>query len=334
MSAGSTQAIMNECTGIGKKVTIALAVYKPNISWLIEQLKSLNAQSYHNLELLIWDDCPDVPVDESLFKTYITSFSYILFRGDRNLGSNGAFEELTRKADGDFIAYCDQDDIWERDKISLMIEKQQETNAVLVCSDVSVIDSYGRKKASSITQVRKHHKFLEGNNLVAPLLMHNFILGCASLVKTEIAKEAIPFEPYYVHDQWIGIVAAERGRIAFLNIPLVRYRIHQTNQTGVLTGVNDKISYYEQKIKYFIDRFYHLKERTNNSSALIQNVNERLEWVIARANYFNNPSLKNLKAMWGQRNISKAAFYLEMVLPLLPNCCFKAIVLLVKKGII
>lgn len=326
---------MSECTGTDKKkVTIALAVYKPNTNWFIEQLNSLNGQSYSNLELLVWDDCPDAPIDESLLENYITAFPYTIFRGVRNLGSNGAFEELTKKANGDFIAFCDQDDIWETNKISLMIKEQAETNAVLVCSDVSVIDADGRQKAFSITQVRKRHRFHEGDNLVAPLLMHNFILGCASLVKAEIAKEAIPFEPFYVHDQWIGIVAAERGRIAFLNRPLVRYRIHQTNQTGVLTGVSNKSSYYEQRIKYLIDRFSHLKERPGSSAMLIRNVNERLKWVMARADYFNNPSLKNLKTMWDQRNLSKAAFYLEILLPFLPNCCFKAIILFVRKGII
>ena len=37
-------------------VSILLAVYKPNEKWLIEQLISLNEQSYENLELIVYDD--------------------------------------------------------------------------------------------------------------------------------------------------------------------------------------------------------------------------------------------------------------------------------------
>lgn len=326
---------MKECMEIdNKKVTIVMAIYKPNISWLTEQLNSLNEQSYSNIELLVWDDCPDDPVDDSFFKDCITAFPYSIFRGSKNLGSNGAFEVLTSKVDGDLIAYCDQDDIWEKDKIRLLVEKQKETGAVLVCSDVSIIDSFGNMKATSITQVRKRHTFLEGNNLLSSLLIHNFIIGCTALVKTEIAKEAIPFEPYYVHDHWIGIVAAEKGRIAFINKPLIRYRIHHSNQTGILTGVNDKASYYEQRIKYLIDRFNHLKKRHGNSVMLIQYVNERLEWALARSDYYKDPSLKNLKLIWEKRKFSKAAIYFEIVLPFIPESVFKKIISMTRRGII
>ena len=42
-------------------VSILLAVYKPNEAWFIEQLISLNEQTYENIELLVYDDCPDFP---------------------------------------------------------------------------------------------------------------------------------------------------------------------------------------------------------------------------------------------------------------------------------
>ena len=94
-------------------VSILLAVYKPNETWFIEQLISLNEQTYDNIELLVYDDCPDFPVNEDIIKKYITKFSYTLIRGIENEGSNKAFEELTKEAKGELFAYCDQDDIWE-----------------------------------------------------------------------------------------------------------------------------------------------------------------------------------------------------------------------------
>ncbi|WP_159117186.1 glycosyltransferase, partial [Clostridium neonatale] len=93
-------------------VSILLAVYKPNEKWLIEQIVSLNEQSYNNLDLLVYDDCPEESVNEELLKKYITNFEYKLIRGTINKGSNIAFEELTKIGDGEYFAYCDQDDIW------------------------------------------------------------------------------------------------------------------------------------------------------------------------------------------------------------------------------
>jgi glycosyltransferase involved in cell wall biosynthesis len=122
-------------------VSILLAVYKPNETWLIEQLISLNEQTYENIELLVYDDCPNYPVKEYTIKQYITKFSYTLIRGSENKGSNKAFEELTKQGNGDFFAYCDQDDIWESEKIEFLIDLIKKENAVLGYSDMFIIVS-------------------------------------------------------------------------------------------------------------------------------------------------------------------------------------------------
>ena len=41
------------------KIDILMAIYKPNLKWLEEQLISLNNQTYENLNLIVWNDCPD-----------------------------------------------------------------------------------------------------------------------------------------------------------------------------------------------------------------------------------------------------------------------------------
>ena len=136
-------------------VSILLAVYKPNEKWLIEQLISLNKQSYQNLNLFVYDDCPEFPVDESIVAKYITNFTYKIIRGKKNRGSNKVFEELTKLGDGEYFAYCDQDDIWEENKIFLLMEKFKNKDVTLVCSDLSIIDENSTKIADSITKIRK-----------------------------------------------------------------------------------------------------------------------------------------------------------------------------------
>ena len=314
-------------------VSILLAVYKPNEDWFVEQLISLNEQTYENIELLVYDDCPDFPVDEALIKKYITNFSYTLSRGIKNEGSNKAFEELTKIADGELFAYCDQDDIWERDKISLMVGKFSDNDVTLVCSDLLIIDENGVKIAESITKIRKRIVYKSGYNLAEGLLMTNFVTGCAMMVKKDIAKKAIPFEYTLIHDQWIAIIAAINGKIEFINKPLVRYRQHSFNQTGILKDVYDKKTYYNKRIEDFLCRYTSLEERLNYDD-LKEYIDNCLAWIEARKKYFFNPNIKDLKIMIKYKDFHKVSIMIESVLPFIPEVVFKYVIKLAKKGVL
>lgn len=315
-------------------VSILLAVYKPNKKWFIEQLISLNEQKYENIELLIYDDCPESLIDEKIIKQYITNFPYKITRSIENKGSNKAFEELTKMANGELFAYCDQDDIWELNKIVLMVKKFRNDNVTLVCSDLSIIDENSKKIANSITEIRRRHKFKCGNDLAKGLLMTNFITGCAMMVRKDICQKAIPFEITLVHDQWIAIIAAINGEIEFINKPLVRYRQHSFNQTGILTGICDKKTYYNVRIKGILNRYISLKERLSYNNELKNYINDCLVWIRARERYFFSPSFKDLKIMIKYRNFHKISIIIEVLLPFVPNSIFELIIKLTKKGII
>jgi glycosyltransferase involved in cell wall biosynthesis len=314
-------------------VSILLAVYKPNETWFIEQLISLNEQTYENIEILIYDDCPDFPVREDYFKKYITNFSYTLSRGIKNEGSNKAFEELTKQAEGEFFAYCDQDDIWEVDKIALMVEKFSDKDVTLVCSDLSIIDENGIQIADSITEIRKRIVYKSGYNLAEGLLMINFVTGCAMMVKSNIAKKAVPFEETLIHDQWIAIIAAINGKIEFINKPLVKYRQHSFNQTGILKDVYDKETYYNKRIEDFLCRYKSLQKRLNYDE-LKEHINNCLMWIEARKNYFQRPNIKDLKVMIKYRDFHKVSVLIECILPFLPKWIFKHVIKLAKRGIL
>lgn len=315
-------------------VSILLAVYKPNEKWLIEQLISLNEQSYNNLELIVYDDCPEYPVDEELFSSNITNFSFKIIRGIENKGSNIAFEELTKAGNGEYFAYCDQDDIWEKDKIELMVDKFKNTDVTLVCSDLSIIDENSQKTADSITQIRKRHVFKSGYNLAKDLLMSNFVTGCAMMVRKDIAQKAVPFEKTLIHDQWIAIIAALEGKIEFINKPLVRYRQHSNNQTGILSGVYDKATYCNIRIDDILLRYENLKTRFTNDDELEEYIDKCLRWIKARKNYFNRFNLEDLKVMIKYRKIHRLSIIIEIFLPFMTDSIFKYIIKLTKKGIL
>ena len=104
-----------------KSLAILLAVYEPREDWLIELLDSLNAQTYPNLKLYVREDCsPTYSLArlQAILQDHITAFPWELHQNNVNLGSNKTFEALVRDASEEYVAFCDQDDIWLPDKIT------------------------------------------------------------------------------------------------------------------------------------------------------------------------------------------------------------------------
>ena len=85
----------------------------------------------------------------------ITSFPYSITRNEENLGSNGTFERLTREAEGDLFAYCDQDDIWLPEKLTVLQKAMEREQALVVCSDMYIIDSSGKQRNTPCLSPRR-----------------------------------------------------------------------------------------------------------------------------------------------------------------------------------
>lgn len=258
-------------------ISIVMAVYHPRMDWLAEQLDSLNAQTYPNLELIVCDDGPDQPVEERIFTEHITAFPWELVRNEENLGSNKTFERLTRKARGEYIAYCDQDDIWETEKLARLAAMLEKPDVAMAYCDMSVIDGEGGLTAPSLMAVRPRLRYVHGSELSETYFFRNCTAGCSMLIQKASAKRAIPFPKETVCDQWLAVVAALDGSVAFANMPLVLYRFHGGNQTGILQGVNSKADYQQKRLEPLRERLEFYSRYTVPSSALRGFVEARLE---------------------------------------------------------
>ncbi len=317
-------------------IAILMAVYDPRMEWLTEQLKSLNAQTYPNLVLHICDDCsPNVPfhVIESCVREHITAFPYTVERNEKNLGSNLTFERLTRECDeGDFFSYCDQDDIWLPEKLSVLQNAIECENSQLVCSDMLIIDADGNHTADSITKVRKHHVFRSGTGLAGKLLVTNWVTGCTMLVRRDAAKAAIPYCPYMVHDHFIALCCAARGKIISLPDKLIEYRIHENNQTLAMKGVVDKDSYLELRIVQMQKRARWLYDNLDCSDELRGELAKCIEWADAR--YRNWTVHRGGAAMLKYKRFSPLVSAYELVVGFLPAPLFKFTIELNRKNIL
>lgn len=317
------------------RIAILMAVYEPRIDWLREQLLSLNAQTYPNLMLYVRDDCsPTVPYAEieQCVRECITRFPYVMARNEKNEGSNLTFEQLTREAEGEYFAYCDQDDVWLPEKLTVLQETMVRENALLVCSDMYIIDGDGKQTADSITKVRRHHVFRSGTDLAEGLLTRNFVTGCTMLVKSEAARKAVPFCPYMVHDHYIALCCAAEGIVYSSSERTIRYRIHGNNQTGIMSGVVDKASYLQVRIKAVEDKFYWLETKFPCRAALGEAIHCRIRWMRARENNWRSPGY--VSALWRLRQCGKSVTVYEIVAARLSEKLFLNSINLVRRNLV
>ena len=310
-----------------------MAIYEPNLNWLKEQLNSLNSQDYPHLRLYIIDDCsPTVSFDEivNVVIECVKEIPFSITRNESNIGSSRTFETLTKFAEGDYFAYCDQDDIWVPEKISVLCDAITNNDALLVCSDMYIIDANGSLKANSITKVRRHHIFYSGCNLSSKILVSNFVAGCAMLVKASIARDSIPFCPYMVHDHYLALYCSNLGLVMSLPNQLIYYRIHDKNQTLVMSGVTDKKSYYEKRISVSKNRLSWLKDNLIGNNCFII---KAYEWSIARDAWYHKKELKTFFDLWKLRHVKLSVTIFELISLLLPNFIFKFLIFLYKKNL-
>lgn len=318
-----------------KLVSVIIATYNPNIIWFEKQLNSINNQTYSNIEIILLDDSSVNEKYLDIIETtgIIKRFPVRIYRNDENLGSNKTFEKLVNLASGDYLAFCDQDDIWSDDKIEVLVsEIENNSNTLLVYSDMKVIDDNDIVIYDSMSTYRKRHIFLEGDNLFKQLIYRNFVVGCTMLVKKDIVLKSLPFLDSMVHDHYIALFASCFGNIKFVNKALISYRQHANNQTGVLKGVYNKKDYEKFQIDVFNN---HIKD-LENKNELITNIkfsNEIIiakRWGLKRKIWWNKFDFNSMFTIFKLRKYNLKTSIFELLFARVPNLIFEKIIYTIK----
>lgn len=220
---------------MGKTVQIIMATYNGE-KFLEEQLDSLLAQTWADIRVEV---CDDGSVDQTceIVERYVQKDSRIsIHRNEKNKGYVRNFLEGMQRSETEYIMFCDQDDIWDQDKVEVTLhamEQAEKANAdmpVLVFTDAVNFDSDTGEE-----QGRFHHNSHLNTKKVdsAHLFMENKVIGCTVMVNrailpylTEIPKEI------RVHDWWLALICSHFGQIVYLDRPTLRYRQHSGNMIG------------------------------------------------------------------------------------------------------
>ncbi|MEZ9923955.1 hypothetical protein BCV02_01470 [Vibrio breoganii] len=219
-------------------VDIVLAIYKPD-HYLLEQLDSIMLQTcYRFIERIIIVNDSD-EIDESIYESLMTYEKVCYYvNTSRNHGAKNNFAFALTLSEAKYIMTCDQDDVWNKDKIQLSINRLSSLEAevefntpCLIASDVKVVDSELSIIHNSFQKYRGTNR--KKHKTYSSLLLRNIFPGCSMAFNRALLKIALPIpEPAIMHDWWLLNVAILKGKVSFIDQATMLYRQHDNNTLG------------------------------------------------------------------------------------------------------
>jgi hypothetical protein len=207
-------------------ISIALCTYNGE-RFVREQVESLLAQDYANLEVVAVDDASTDGTAAILEACAARDPRLRLFRNATNLGFRLNFERAMGLCRGELIAPSDQDDVWRTDKLRLL--QSSLGDAAAAYCDSELIDELGHPLGRRLSQ-----KFPMGRiDDPASFLFDNCVAGHALLLRQSLLERALPIPEGMFHDWWLAFVAASASGIAYCPEPLVQYRQHAASVTDI-----------------------------------------------------------------------------------------------------
>jgi glycosyltransferase involved in cell wall biosynthesis len=219
------------------KLSVALCTYN-GAAFLPVQLDSLVGQCRRPDELVV---CDDRSRDETvpLLERFAAAapFPVRLHQNTETLRSTRNFDQAIGRCSGDVIFLCDQDDVWEPDKLARFEAAFAEGPDVgLVASDLAVMDpagkDLGRRVWDDIPFTPVMQAAVEAGAGPRLWVRFNTITGAAAAFRSDLRPLLLPIPGAWVHDGWVALLAAAVSAVRLLRDPLTRYRTHPGQQIG------------------------------------------------------------------------------------------------------
>jgi glycosyltransferase involved in cell wall biosynthesis len=229
---------MNDTRSDGKgKVAVLVAVFNGE-AFLEEQLDTLARQSEPHVDIWASDDGSSdgsPAILERAAATWRKGSFHIVHGPGRGFAENFRSLLIKPAIDADYYAFCDQDDLWDGDKLArarAWLESGPSAEPRLLGGRRRLADKRGVDTGLS-PLVRKGPSFR--NALVQNIISGNtmaFNRGARDLMATA-ARRA----PFVFHDWWAyQIVTGTGGRVFYDPEPAISYRLHDGNVVGAGDG--------------------------------------------------------------------------------------------------
>jgi rhamnosyltransferase len=220
-------------------VAVLMATYNGK-QCLSEQVGSILQQVGVDLTLFVSDDHSTDGTLEYLNELAQSDSRVVLLPKRVRMGSAGKnFYRLVCDVDisgFDYVAFADQDDIWNPDKLSRHVNLIQSESAECVSSNVMAFWPDGSKKLIRKSQSQRSHDFIfEAAGPGCSFLMTPWLV---SKLREEIQSPNSPAKNVVMHD-WLtyAICSAYQRKWVIDAVPSLMYRQHANNVIGANSGI-------------------------------------------------------------------------------------------------
>lgn len=175
-------------------VSVVVASYNMG-NYLPLAVESILRSTYRNIEVIVIDDGSTDATPE-LIKPCLDD-ARVRYIRQQNQGQPKAKNNGLRAARGDFIAFCDADDLWEPDKLERQLPCFENARVGVVYSEVSFIDGAGNRYEKP--PVYRRHS----GRITNQMLIKNFVPFGTSVIRREcVEKNGVFDESFRMGIDW------------------------------------------------------------------------------------------------------------------------------------
>jgi len=230
------------------EISIALITYNGE-KYIREQLDSILNQTIQIFEIVICDDCSADSTRDILLEYAKKDLRIVLNFNERNLGFAKNIEKAIKLCKGEFIALADQDDIWEKEHLSILHSHIGDN--LLACGDSLLVDEKNNSLDIRFGQMCKIDvNSLKNNNehLLRLLIMINIFQGAAMMLNRKFADITLPLpNDIKHHDLWFPLCAMALNKFIYVPIVVIRHRRHSNNVTQNAKILSDSSFWYKKE---------------------------------------------------------------------------------------
>ena len=232
------------------KISVAMATYN-GARFLKEQLDSIRGQSVPADQVSLCDDGSTDGTAE-LAEQYVADYGlgaqWSVLRNPERLGYAENFRKAAGHTDGDYVFFCDQDDIWEPDRVEQMVKQMEERKEIQVLGSEFVpftVDHDAPKVSRRVLKSFRNDGSLE-HVIWSP--GHIFIgsEGCTMCLRREFLERTRDYwYPGWAHDEYAWKLALCLDGCYILHTVTLRRRMHSGNVS------KRKLRDLEKRIEFF-----------------------------------------------------------------------------------
>ena len=201
-------------------ISLALPTYNGE-KYLEAQLDSIYNQTMVPDEIVVVDDCSTDGTTKILEK-YKQNYGLKYYINEKNLGYNRNFEKAISLCSGDYIALCDQDDVWLPEKVEKSYKK-----IVEFPQDIpTLVSSFSSTNVRILETGRG--RGMKGGDWRQNIAMRS-TQGCTVMFNRKLKEEVLPIPDGIMYDAYLGLSASLLGNRYYIGEKLMYYRIHSDN---------------------------------------------------------------------------------------------------------